>query len=138
MWYGLIKYNNSYLKKTAQKFNCLLRKISLEDSLLYGGSSGLNSQNSININFSGNIPITIEYAAPTFIDEEKTVYSFRECDHTWISFLEHSYLQLSEFLCCQIKLVSFLYFTIFGSTLQQTQELFVASRLPAKYCKTKP
>jgi serine phosphatase RsbU (regulator of sigma subunit)/ligand-binding sensor domain-containing protein len=82
---GLIKYDNSYLKKTAQKFNCLLRKISLEDSLLYGGSSGLNSQNSININFSGNIPITIEYAAPTFIDEEKTVYSFflEGYNNTW-------------------------------------------------------
>ncbi len=82
---GLIKYDNSYSKKKVQKFNCIVRNIALGDSILFGGSSKLNSKNIVNINFAGNTPIAIEYAAPTFIDEKKTVYSFylEGFNNTW-------------------------------------------------------
>jgi serine phosphatase RsbU (regulator of sigma subunit)/ligand-binding sensor domain-containing protein len=76
---GLIKYDDQYVKKEKQPFNCLIRKISMNDSLLFGGNNKLNTElevQPIQINFSKNIPLTFEYSAPTFVDETKTVYSF--------------------------------------------------------------
>ncbi len=82
---GLIKFNSNYLKKDVQNFNCLLRKVSLKDSLLFGGSFNHENEKIIQVNYSGNTPITFEYAAPTFIDERKTVFSFylEGYDDTW-------------------------------------------------------
>jgi len=80
---GLIKYDNNYIKKPKQNFNTLIRTISQGDSVLYNGYK--KGQNQLEINFSGNTPLTFEYASASFIDESKTVFSYylEGHDKTW-------------------------------------------------------
>ena len=77
---GLYRYDRSKDKKNyAQKFSCLIRKItSGSDSLLYGGNkSNLQDFKKLaDLKYELN-NLTFEFAAPFFDQEEKTLYSYQ-------------------------------------------------------------
>jgi len=77
---GLYRYDHSKdTKNYAQRFSCLIRKItSGSDSLLYGGNKSnlqdLKKLADLKYEFNN---LTFEFAAPFFDQEEKTVYSYQ-------------------------------------------------------------
>jgi len=77
---GLYRYDmRKDTKNYTQKFNCLLRKITIGvDSLIYGGNkSNLKDfENEVELEYKLN-SIKFEFAAPFFDEEEKTLYSYQ-------------------------------------------------------------
>ena len=76
---GLYRYDMSMdTKNYAQKFNCLIRKVSIDtDSAVYGGNTFFNYPNftiQTDIKYEFNT-MKFEFAAPFFDHEEKTLYS---------------------------------------------------------------
>jgi len=81
---GLYRYEMSKdTKNYTQKFNCLIRKITVgTDSLIYGGGGPV--KNPVELEYKFNT-IKFEFAAPFFDQEEKTLYSYQleGYDRTW-------------------------------------------------------
>lgn len=81
---GLIRYDSKIIKDYEIPFNALIRSVVFGDSLLFGGT--YKKGNSIilkqpedlkfNLKYSSNKPIIFSFASTSFIDENKTEYSF--------------------------------------------------------------
>jgi signal transduction histidine kinase len=102
---GLFRYNmNHDTKNYAERFECLIRTVTVgTDSLLYGGN-GENLPASpdtlVSLSYKLN-KIKFEFAAPFFDLEEKTLYSFKlnGFDEEWSKFSRETakeYSNLSE------------------------------------------
>ncbi|MCE1188349.1 MAG: ATP-binding protein [Ignavibacteria bacterium] len=85
---GLVRYDmNQDLKDYNQKFNCLIRKVTIAgDSVIFGGNSSASISTS-KLVYKYN-SIKFEYAAPFFDNEEKTLYSYQldGSDDAWSTY----------------------------------------------------
>ena len=106
---GLMLFNPSIKKNYGQKFNSIIRAVSIGDSLSFGGSfAGKGGEASLiqGKEFEVNLPyssrsISFEFAAGSYLDEKATLYSFilEGQDENWSSWsanTEKSYTNLHE------------------------------------------
>jgi len=81
---GLIRYDNKIINNYEIPFNALIRNVTFGDSLLFGGSYQQDNKNTtlqpdnfeFSLRYSANKPITFSFASTSYIDENKTEYSF--------------------------------------------------------------
>ncbi|MCX6238728.1 MAG: ATP-binding protein [Bacteroidia bacterium] len=101
---GLYRYDiNKDTKNYTQKFNCLIRKITIgPDSMLYGGNASVlpDFKNESNLKYKYN-SLKFEFAAPFFDHEELTLYSYQleGFDENWSAWSRQTakeYTNLSE------------------------------------------
>ena len=81
---GLIRYDSKIISDYEIPFNALIRNVTFGDSLLFGGTYQEDDKSSLiqpesfqlKLKYSANKPITFSFASTSYIDENKTEYSF--------------------------------------------------------------
>ena len=81
---GLIRYDSKIISDYEIPFNALIRNVTFGDSLLFGGAYQEDDKSSLmqpesfqlKLKYSANKPITFSFASTSYIDENKTEYSF--------------------------------------------------------------
>jgi signal transduction histidine kinase len=107
IWLGgnayIVRYNaNEDQKNYEEDFSCLIRKVTLDDSVLFGGNLPEKKLEQLKPKLlydSGNL--IIRYAAPFYDHEDKTLYSYKleGLDKTWSPWqktTQREYQHLSE------------------------------------------
>ena len=82
--HGLIRFDSKITNDYEIPFNALIRSVVFGDSLLFGGSYQEDNKNNLeqpgelklNLKYSSNKPIIFSFASTSYIDENRTDYSF--------------------------------------------------------------
>ena len=82
--HGLLRFDSKIINDYEIPFNAIIRSVVFGDSLLFGGSYQKDNKNileqpeelKLNLRYSSNKPIIFSFTSTSYIDENRTEYSF--------------------------------------------------------------